>query len=152
MPQISLPMIKQLKWIAGLVILTLSATLQAQTKPAALQTPEKPALESKQDRIDLGQELNLTNEQKEALRKIDQDTKTKQREIKKARREELEKVRADRHAAHKALLNAEQAEKYDEIIAQKKARKEAYKAERKAGKKARKDAKPLEKKPASDHK
>jgi hypothetical protein len=109
-------------------------------------------LESKQDRIDLGQELNLTNEQKEAFRKIDQDTKTKQREIKKARREELEKVRADRHAAHKALLNAEQAEKYDEIIAQKKARKEAYKAERKAGKKARKDAKPLEKKPASDHK
>ncbi len=134
----------------GLFALIFTASLQAQTTQPANKKLEHPGHQAGPG---MAKELNLSKEQKEAFDKIDQEYKARQHEIKKARKAELEQARNERQAAHKAVLNAEQTKKYDEMVAARKAAHEARKAERKAEKKANKAAKKqLDKKPASDHK
>ena len=110
-------------------------SLGAQTTPA---TTEKIELSTEKEDTDLAKSLNLDKSQSEQFKKINKEYKAKAQATKKAKREDLQKMREERIAAHKALLTEDQARKYDEVIANRKAKHEAKKAEKKATKKATK--------------
>lgn len=68
--------------------------------------------------------LNLTPEQQQQFKKIDEDYAAKKKQLRASGTgsgEALKKIRDERTAARKAVLNAAQIKKYDEIVAQNKA-------------------------------
>lgn len=92
--------------------------------------------------------LNLTPEQKAAFKKANKAYKTNAKTVKNAKKEELQRLRQQRIQAHKATLSPEQLKKYDDMLAQKEAKrkaKQAQKMEEKAAKKAEKKAAKTEK-------
>lgn len=125
-----------------------SSLLNAQNAPADKSRVVNPKTESRygQSDQDLAKELNLSKEQDEQFQKINRDYKAKSKAAHDARKQESKKMRDERSAAHKAILNAEQARKYDEVMAKRHEKKEGRKADRKAehkeGKKARKPSAP----------
>ena len=103
-----------------------SAQLQAQTEPQKPARPVQPQnVEARQQagEDEMTRELNLTEEQKAAFKKANDEYRAKSKGIKADQREEMQKLRAERSKAHKAALTAEQAKKYDEIMAKREARK-----------------------------
>lgn len=103
-----------------------SAQLHAQTEPQKPARPVPPQnVEARQQtgEDEMTRELNLTEEQKAAFKKANDEYRAKSKGIKADQREEMQKLRAERSKAHKAALNAEQAKKYDEIMAKREARK-----------------------------
>jgi Spy/CpxP family protein refolding chaperone len=116
-----------------------SAQLQAQTEPQKPARPVQPQnVEARQQagEDEMTRELNLTEEQKAAFKKANDEYRAKSKDLKADQREEMQKLRAERSKAHKAALNAEQAKKYDEIMA----KREARKAEQQAGKQGNKNS------------
>ncbi len=103
-----------------------SAQLHAQTEPQKPARPVPPQnVEARQQtgEDEMTRELNLTEEQKAAFKKANDEYRAKSKDLKADQREEMQKLRAERSKAHKAALNAEQAKKYDEIMAKREARK-----------------------------
>ena len=103
-----------------------SAQLHAQTEPQKPARPVQPQnVEARQQagEDEMTRELNLTEEQKAAFKKANDEYRAKSKDLKADQREEMQKLRAERSKAHKAALNAEQAKKYDEIMAKREARK-----------------------------
>lgn len=103
-----------------------SAQLHAQTEPQKPARPVPPQnVEARQQsgEDEMTRELNLTEEQKAAFKKANDEYRAKSKGIKADQREEMQKLRAERSKAHKAALTAEQAKKYDEIMAKREARK-----------------------------
>ncbi|MCE2823329.1 MAG: hypothetical protein LW693_13020 [Saprospiraceae bacterium] len=103
-----------------------SAQLHAQTEPQKPARPVQPQnVEARQQtgEDEMTRELNLTEEQKAAFKKANDEYRAKSKGIKADQREEMQKLRAERSKAHKAALTAEQAKKYDEIMAKREARK-----------------------------
>jgi Spy/CpxP family protein refolding chaperone len=110
-----------------------SAQLHAQTEPQKPVRPAQPQnVEARQQagEEELARELNLTEDQKAAFKKANEEYRAKSKGLKEDQRDEMQKLRAERLKAHKAALNADQAKKYDEIIA----RRETRKAEQQGGK------------------
>lgn len=130
--------------IAGLSAISLNA--QNEKAPA-----EKPRVMERMQKNDetLAKDLNLTPEQQAHFKKTDAEFREKSKVAKIARKEEAAKLREERIKAHKSVLNAEQAAKYDELMAKKKAKFEARKQE-KAKKKAAKKERKAEKKAIKD--
>lgn len=126
--------------LAALLICFAAVSLHAQADPA---TPDGPPNIENTDQI--AKDLNLTPEQKAQLKKIDEEFKAKHKANKAAKKEEAAKIREERIKAHKSVLTPEQAAKYDEILAKKKAKREEKK-QKKAEKKAAKKEKKAEKK------
>lgn len=102
-----------------------AATAQAQreTAPAkkdrttgAEMKAKKPARPSMED------ELNLSPDQRAQFKKADEQYKAKSKASKDAKKQDMAQLRDERKRAHKAALNAEQAAKYDEIMARKEAK------------------------------
>lgn len=103
-----------------------SAQLYAQTEPQKPARPVPPQnVEARQQagEDEMTRELNLTEEQKAAFKKANDEYRAKSKDLKADQREEMQKLRAERSKAHKAALTAEQAKKYDEIMAKREARK-----------------------------
>lgn len=103
-----------------------SAQLHAQTEPQKPARPVPPQnVEARQQagEDEMTRELNLTEEQKAAFKKANDEYRAKSKDLKADQREEMQKLRAERSKAHKAALTAEQAKKYDEIMAKREARK-----------------------------
>ena len=120
---------------ASAILLTIlvSAQLHAQTgqqKPARPAQPQNAEARQQTGEDEMARELNLNDDQKAAFKKANEEYRAKSKDLKEDQREEMQKLRAERSKAHKAALNAEQAKKYDEIMA----KREARKAEQKAGK------------------
>lgn len=127
-----------------------TATLSAQATGAApvkkVKTASKANIEANEAKgdEDLARELNLTAEQKAAFKKAGDEYKAQSKEAKNARKEERERLRAERVKAQRAVLTADQLKKYDELNAKKEAHrnhKQAQKAEHKEEKKAMKTEK-----------
>jgi Spy/CpxP family protein refolding chaperone len=124
--------------------LLFGSLLNAQADPAKKSetltvTPmNAEAQAAKQDEA-MEKELNLSKEQKEQFKKINQAHKEKAKAARKERKEDMKKMHDERVAAHKAVLTKEQARKYDEMLAKREAKREdkkdAKKSERKAAKK-----------------
>lgn len=132
--------------VAVLAIITCSfAQAQSQKAPAKVEKTEIEKTQRRQKHDEKwAKDLNLTPEQQAQFKKIDDDHAAKAKAARSAKKEEAEKLRAERIAAHKAVLTKEQAAKYDEIQAKKAAKREgrhAKKAEQKAAKKAKKTEK-----------
>jgi Spy/CpxP family protein refolding chaperone len=106
---------------------------QKEGRPAPTGTTAERPANSGDD--DLANELNLSPEQKAQFKKINEEYKAKAKAQRSQSKEEMQKMRAERHAAHKALLNEEQARKYDEILAKRQERAKAKQQERKAHRK-----------------
>lgn len=118
---------------AILLSVLVSAQLHAQTeqqKPARPVQPQNTETRQQTGDDEIARELNLTEEQKAEFKKANEAYRVKAKDLREDQREEMQKLRAERSKAHKAALNAEQAKKYDEIMA----RREARKTEQKAGK------------------
>lgn len=130
--------------IAGLSAVSLNA--QNEKAPAG-----KPRIIERMQKNDdnLAKDLNLTPEQQAHFKKTNEEFVTKAKAAKTARKEEAARLREERIKAHKSVLSAEQAAKYDEIMAKKKAKFEARKQE-KAKKKAAKKERKAEKKAIKD--
>ena len=126
----------------------LTPFLNAQTTPANQGMEARPETEASADKADadLAKELNLDKKQNEQFKKINKDYKAKAKAARKAKKEDHQKMHAERMAAHKALLTKEQAQKYDEIMAKRQEKRAAKKAERKADKKEAKGKSPKPKK------
>lgn len=122
--------------IAGLSAVSLNAQNEKapEGKPRVMERMQK-------HNADLAKDLNLTPEQQAHFKKTNEEFRTKAKAAKTARKEEAAKLREEKIKAHKSVLNAEQAAKYDEIMAKKKAKFEErgkHKAKKKAAKKERK--------------
>lgn len=110
-----------------------SATAQSGGTPAgspvALQkTAPQTGTGGTQAAADPYEALNLTPEQQQQFKKIDEDYAAKKKQLRASGTgsgEALKKIRDERTAARKAVLNAAQIKKYDEIVAQNKATKAA---------------------------
>ncbi len=114
--------------------------LQAQTEPAPAgrATPAASATDKKERHVEnLAKDLNLTPEQQAQFKKTDEAYATQKKARKEAKKEDMEKMRAERIKAHKAVLTADQIKKYDEILAKREAR-HTEKPQGKGGKKGRK--------------
>lgn len=124
------------------LLVSITTLLNAQVSPADPAGIASPKSESgvKQPEQDLAKTLNLSKEQNEQFKKIDYDYHAKAKAVKEAKKAELNRIREERNAAHKAILNAEQARKYDEVMAKRQEEKQARKAARKAEHKAEKKA------------
>ncbi len=143
-------LIKSLSATMVALLLTFSATAQKDPGTVGKMKPlSQETIEASDDvsEAEYSKGLNLTPEQKAAFKKANKEYKAKAKAAKNARKEEMQGLRAERIRAHKATLNPEQLKKYDEMLAQKEAKrkekmakkqaeKEAKKAEKKAGKKA----------------
>lgn len=108
-----------------------SAQLHAQTEPQKPVRPAQPRdVEARQQagEDEMARELNLTEEQKAEFKKANEAYRAKAKGLREDQREEMQKLRTERSKAHKAALNAEQAKKYDEMMARREARKAEYQA------------------------
>ena len=77
----------------------------------------------KQKPVPVEDELNLTQKQREQFKKADEDYKIKSKATKDAKKQDMSQLREERKRAQRAVLNADQAAKYDEITARKEAKK-----------------------------
>lgn len=120
--------------LAGLFIsAAFSANAQGTTTPATSQKQakkEQRAAKKEQHYDKQAENLNLSETQEAEFRKIDAEYQGKIKAVRKENKAETDRLRAERHAAKRALLNAEQAEKFDQQYA-KKQEKKAKKAEKK---------------------
>jgi len=118
-----------------------ASLINAQTEPAKQREGRQAPADKTMARPDnseddkLATELSLSPEQKAQFRKINEEYKAKAKAQRSESKEEMQKMRAERQAAHKAVLNAEQARKYDEMIAK---RQEKAQSNHKARKEQRK--------------
>jgi len=134
---------------ATLAALFFAFTLHAQKDPGTSRTAKplsQDVIEASDDvkYSEYSRGLNLTADQKAAFKKADQEYKTKAKAAKNAKKEEMQRLRGERIRAHKATLSPEQLKKYDEMLAQKDAKrkeKQAQKQQQKAAKKAEKKSK-----------
>lgn len=131
---------------AALAIFSIAfAQAQSQKAPAKVEKNNIEKAQRRQQHDEKwAKELNLTPEQQAQFKKIDEEHSAKAKAARSAKKEEAEKLRAERIAAHKSVLTKEQAAKYDEIQAKKAAKREdrqAKKADKKAAKKAKKTEK-----------
>ena len=101
------------------------AAAQAQSDPAPSKKGKTAGTEmkSKKKADAMEDELKLTPEQKAQFKKADDNFKAKSKATRSAKKEDMEQLREERKRAHKAALNADQAAKYDEIMARKEAKK-----------------------------
>ncbi len=120
-----------------------AATAQAQreTAPAKKDRTTGAEMKSKKKAESMEDELKLTPEQKAKFKKADDEYKAKSKAAKSARKEDMAQMREERKRAHKAALNADQAARYDEIMARKEAKEaqKQYKKSSKKGPKAKKE-------------
>ncbi len=126
------------------ILLTFSANAQREGL-STMKPMSQDAIEASDDvtETEYSKGLNLTPEQKAAFKKANKDYKVQSKAVKNAKKEELQRLRQERIRAHKATLTPEQMKKYDEMLAQKEAKrkeKQAQKQEEKAAKKAEKKA------------
>ncbi len=123
-------------------LMSVAAWSNAQITPANSEKVVRPQSESGMGQQDpeLVKALNLSKEQHEQFKKIGQESHAKAKAVKAAKREELNKIREERMAAQRAILSAEQARKYDELMAKRQAEKEARKAAKKEERKMEKKA------------
>jgi Spy/CpxP family protein refolding chaperone len=117
------------------LLLFVASLLQAQTPtPAPKQKGRPQAVPTEQmtDKEDTQMEndLNLTPEQKQKFKQINEEYKAKMKTAKADKKADMQQYREQRKAAHKALLTEEQARKYDEKMAAR----EAKRAEKTNGK------------------
>lgn len=133
--------------LIALVACFAAASLNAQTQPPPAAKPVKvaPAERHQKHSDEVAKDLNLTPEQKAQFQKIDEDYKAKSKAARTARKEEGAKLREEKIKAHKAVLTPEQAAKYDEIMAKKKAKHE-HKKEKRAEHKSEKKSNKADKK------
>ncbi len=104
-----------------------TVSLSAQTRPATAGKPKMSREANKQKQNDqIAKELDLTPEQRSKFEKTDQEYDNKEKAAKSAGKNEVEQLRKDRIRAHRALLNREQAARYDQITADKQAKREAH--------------------------
>lgn len=98
-------------------------TLNAQTeKPSPSKDARANMAERRQSNADeLAKELNLSDEQKAKLNKIDEDFAAKAKASREARKENAQQLREERIKAYKSVMTPEQAAKYDEYREKKKA-------------------------------
>lgn len=128
----------------ALVALFMTVNLHAQKEVVApMQPMSQDAIEASDDvsEVEYAKDLNLTPAQKAEFKKANKEYKAKSKAIKNAKKEELQRLRMERIRAHKATLTPDQAKKYDEMLAQKEAKrkeKQAQKTAKKAEKKASK--------------
>jgi hypothetical protein len=112
----------------ALAVFTLFSLSAIQAQEAAPVKKVKPAskerLEAQEAKAgdDLDQELKLTPDQKAAFKKADDAYKSKAAASKDTKKEEQQRLREERIRAKKAVLTPEQTKKYDEILAQREAR------------------------------
>lgn len=129
----------------AMVTLFSFSTMQAQEAAPVKQV--KPAsqerLEAQEAKAgdDLDQALKLTPEQKVAFKKADDAYKSKAAAAKDAKKEDQQRLREERIRAKKAVLTPEQTKKYDEILAQREARRNQKKGEKSASKAEMKEKK-----------
>ena len=134
----------------AILALFLAFTVNAQQDSGV--KPMKPlsqdAIEASDDvtEAEYSKDLKLTPEQKAAFKKANQEYKTKSKAAKNAKKEEMQKLRAERIRAHKATLNPEQLKQYDEMLAKKGAKRKEKQAQKAAQKQEKKAAKKAEKK------
>jgi len=108
-------------FLAIVAIVTMNA--QSGTTPAASKTVPTQAAKPMPSGTDEYKELNLTPEQQSKFQQIDQDYAGKKKAAREAgNNAEMKKAREERVAARKAVLNAEQVKKYDEIVAKNEAK------------------------------
>jgi protein CpxP len=134
------------------VALLAATSLQAQTEqpPAPAKDAKVTPAERQQKHSDqIATELNLTTEQKAQFKKFDEEYAAKSKAMRTAQKEEATKLRAEKISAHKSVLTKEQAAKYDEIQAKKKAR-HADKMKKKGHHKGAQKEKKAEKKAIKD--
>lgn len=120
-------------------LLLFGSILNAQTEPVKKENAKRPTpsqTDAKREAKEeiLTKELNLSKEQSEQFKKVNKDYKERSNAVKKAKKEELKKLQEERKAAHKALLNEAQIQKYDEAMA----KRESQRMEQKKAKKASK--------------
>jgi Spy/CpxP family protein refolding chaperone len=104
-----------------LFILLFAAAAQAQTETAPLKKNRAEGSEmkaKKQKPVPVEDELNLTQKQREQFKKADEDYKIKSKAAKDAKKQDMSQLREERKRAQRAVLNADQAAKYDEHGAQ----------------------------------
>ena len=92
-------------------------------------------------------EMKLTKEQKEKFKQINKEYAEKRKNVKADNKAEMQALRDERIKSQKALLSADQAKKYDEILAKRKAKKEKQKEKQKGkskGKGQKASGKPIE--------
>jgi hypothetical protein len=101
------------------------AAAQAQSDPAPSKKGKSSGTEMKSNKKadSMEDELKLSPEQKAQFKKADDNFKAKSKAARSAKKEDMEQLREERKRAHKAALNADQAAKYDEIMARKEAKK-----------------------------
>ncbi len=121
---------------AAAFLFTLS--LSAQSRPATGGKPKMSREDHhKKEREEMATELKLTPEQQAKFEQTDKKYDEKERAKKSASKDEMAQMRKERIQAHRALLNQEQAARFDKIQADKQARMAAHqqkKAEKGKGK------------------
>lgn len=117
----------------SVLVLLFATSLNAQTEPAPAARPKpdkaKMAERYQKNADELAKELNLSEEQKAKFKQIDEDFAAKAKAARSSNKEEMTQLRAERVEAQKTVLTPEQAAKYDEIRAKKKAEMEEKKAQ-----------------------
>ena len=110
-------------------------SLSAQNRPATAGKPKMSREDHQKKEMDeMSTELKLTPEQRAKFEQTNKTYDEKERNAKSANKDEVAKIRKDRVQAHRALLNKEQAARFDQITADKQARHEAH--QQKKGEKA----------------
>jgi len=132
-----------------LLALLCSLSVQAQKNTEVKAKPlSQEAIEASDDlkESDYNKGLNLSAEQKASFKKANQEFKAKARSTKNAKKDEMQRLRQERIAAHKASLKPEQLKKYDEMLAQKEAKRKEKQAQKQAQRQEQKASKKAEKK------
>ncbi len=99
------------------------AQAQSGTAPSRNQSSKNSEVKSKDKGDHMADELKLTPEQRAQFKKADDEYKMKAKAAKSDKKEDMARMREERKRAHKSVLTAEQAAKYDEIMARKEAKK-----------------------------
>ena len=103
--------------------------------PTTTPTTQKRPSDEVGEEDKLSKELNLSTAQNDAFKKVSKEYKEKMKAAKGDKKADMKKLREERKAAHRAILNDEQARKFDEIMAKRDADKKA----KKDGRKPKKD-------------
>lgn len=120
-------MLKSMKFFAFLLVaffITASAQAQSDQGPSKKDRTAGAQQKSREHHSKWQDELNLTPEQKAKIKAADDDYNAKSKASREAKRNDMDKLRAERDRAHRSVLTPEQAKKYDEIKARKAAKKE----------------------------
>ncbi|MEY3242273.1 MAG: hypothetical protein RIR11_3712 [Bacteroidota bacterium] len=113
------------------------ANAQSEATPVKKERGSTPTTTEKRPKSDAGEDdklskdLNLSTEQKDAFKKVSKEYKEKMKAAKGDKKADMKKLRDERKAALKAILNDEQARKFEEIMAKREADKKAKKGEKK---------------------